>query len=425
MGSLTERLSALRRQAGLAPAAPECLPGPAPAEPPGELRSVRAEIDRLAAVRARTARTTPARPSEAALAASLGGGVLAEGLIVIEHRLPLPAAHGRWPIEASLAEHLESAGIQGTAALFLDTETTGLAGGTGTTAFLVGAARVDGETLVARQYLLARFCGEPALLAELARFGAGTDALVTFNGKCFDLPLLAARYRLCGLPDPFAGRPHADLLHPVRRAFGRRWPDCRLATVEGRLLGFARAGDLPSAEVPLAWFRWLRQGQPDRLPAVLDHNRWDLLSLAALLPALRASYAAPVEHGADLLAVARHRGARSGPGAAHALLAAHQRRLDARGLLQLARLAWRQGHRAQALSVWRELAARGHVEALEHLAKHAEHVERDLPAALALTRRLMDLEPGRHAHRHRCARLAAKAGIARPDLAVSAPEAGG
>jgi hypothetical protein len=342
------------------------------------------------------------------LAAALGGALTAEGLVEVEHRLPLPARHGRWTLEPGVAGHLAPLGFEAGEALFLDTETTGLAGGTGTTAFLVGAARVAGEALLVRHYLLTRFAGEPAMLAALAAFAAGARTLVTFNGRSFDLPLLAARYRLAGLPDPFAGRPHADLLHPVRRAFARRWADCRLATAERELLGFLREGDLPGAEVPAVWLHWLRVGDAGRLPAVLAHNRWDLVSLAALLPALDAAFAAPHAHGADILAIARGRRTREGPEAAHRLLAASRAGLDTSGLLELARLARGQGDPDTALAIWRELAAGDHPRALEALARHAEHRDRDLEMAARLVERLLALEPWSAAHRARAARIAEK-----------------
>jgi hypothetical protein len=343
--------------------------------------------------------------SDEALAGRLGGTVVAEGLIGVEHRTPLPVPHGRWRLAGDLPGHLEALGLPHADPLLLDTETTGLAGGTGTTAFLVGLARLEGGALLVRQYLLTRFGGEPALLRAVADFGRGAGTLVSFNGKSFDLPLLAARYRLAGQPDPFQGWPHADLLHPVRRAFARRWDDCRMATLEDRLLGFTRPTDLPSAEVPEVWLRWLRHRDPGRLPLVLDHNRWDLVSLAALLPALAAAYAAPERHGADPLAVARHRGAREGPATARALLAASRARLDARGLHELARLAHRDGDGTLAVEVWTELAGRGDTRALEALAKHAEHAERDPVRARRLTERLLSLEPRSLAHRQRAARI--------------------
>ncbi|MCU0937531.1 MAG: ribonuclease H-like domain-containing protein [Gammaproteobacteria bacterium] len=446
MSSLADRLGALRRQAGAAvdtvgppanqhgrlstagssagPSAPEPLDPdpsrwtPAFAEPTNTaspapaacLARLRAEMDRLLAVGRTGAPSARRGLSDEALAGQLGGTVVAEGLIGVEHRTPLPVPHGRWRLAGDLPGHLEVLGLPHADPLLLDTETTGLAGGTGTTAFLVGLARLEGGALLVRQYLLTRFGGEPALLRAVADFGRGAGTLVSFNGKSFDLPLLAARYRLAGQPDPFQGWPHADLLHPVRRAFARRWDDCRMATLEDRLLGFTRPTDLPSAEVPEVWLRWLRHRDPGRLPLVLDHNRWDLVSLAALLSALAAAYAAPERHGADPLAVARHRGAREGPASARALLAASRARLDTRGLHELARLARRDGDGTLAVEVWTELADRGdtralEARALEALAKHAEHAERDPVRARRLTERLLSLEPRSLAHRQRAARI--------------------
>ena len=131
--------------------------------------------------------------------------------------------------------------------LFLDTETTGLAGGTGTTAFMVGVAWIEGRVLRLAQWLLAGFAGEAALLERVAeRFGRA-DAIVSFNGKSFDLPLLKARARLAAR-ELGAGRLiHIDLLHITRRLLVAGWPDCRLCTAEARALQLERTDDLPGA----------------------------------------------------------------------------------------------------------------------------------------------------------------------------------
>jgi hypothetical protein len=449
--ALTDRLSALRRQAGAPPAtaspgsratptddaraareppaafaAPADL-GPGGTAPPSPTPSpwTRAGLERLAAIRTRGPARQPVRTTDAGLAGTLGGTLVADGLVLVEKRVPLPARHGRWTVGAAAGEPLAALGLEPTGLLFLDTETTGLAGGTGTTAFLVGAARVEQGALVVRQYLLTRFGGEPALLQSLRALGEGTETLVTFNGKCFDLPLLSARYRLAGLADPFLGRAHVDLLHPVRRAFASRWPDCRLATVEDRLLGFTRSGDLPGAEVPEAWARWLRHGDAARLPAVLEHNHWDLVSLAALVSALAGAYREPHEHGADILAVARHLRRREGLEAAHRLLAAHRAALGAEALLELARLAHRAGDRASAVEIWRALARRDDLRALDALAKHAEHVQGDLEAARQLTERLIALQPGNADHRRRAARIEKKKVSRGPARPARGPKGGG
>lgn len=417
MSALADRLGALRRQAGvrggtapagsLGPGSSAEVPPPSlDTRPPAPgLAQLRAEMDRLLAVRGAGGFPPRRGLSDVALSERLGGTLVADGLVALEHRVPLPARHGRWGVDHDAPAHLAALGLPAEKPLFLDTETTGLAGGTGTTAFLVGLARLEGGALLIRQYLLTRFGGEPALLRAVADFGGGAGTLVSFNGKCFDLPLLATRYRLAGQADPFQGLPHADLLHPVRRAFRHQWDDCRMATLEARLLDFVRPADLPSAEVPEVWLRWLRHRDPGRLPLVLEHNRWDLISLAALVPALAAAYASPGRHGADPVAVARHRREREGAGSARALLVSSRARLDARGLHELARLARRDGDRTLAVEVWADLAARGDARALEALAKHAEHAERDPARARSLTERLLAIEPRCEAHRRRAARL--------------------
>jgi uncharacterized protein YprB with RNaseH-like and TPR domain len=170
--------------------------------------------------------------------------------------------------------------------LFLDTETTGLAGGTGTVAFVVGLAWLDGASLRLVQWLMASFAAEPALIGRVRERFANAGALVTFNGKSFDLPLLKARARLAGGELEAAELVHLDLLHATRRLLRDGWPDCRLRTAEAESLRLERVNDLPGAEAPGAWRRWLERGDGSLLEGVLDHNRADLLSLMALLALL-------------------------------------------------------------------------------------------------------------------------------------------
>jgi len=289
--------------------------------------------------------------------------------------------------------------------VLMDTETTGLAGGTGTVAFMLGLARPVAEGLHLRQYLLTSFGGEAAMLEAATAFIAGAEQLVTYNGKSFDAPLLAARHRLARLPDPFARLHHVDLLHPVRRAFGTCWPDTRLQRAEQRLLGFVREGDLPGAEAPLVWGRFLRTGDLRRLPALCAHNLWDLLSVGLLIPALEAVYRDPHAHEADALGLARALRRAGDEAAALRLLARHPQRLGVEGRLELARLYRRRGDWPRALALWQALAEQGEVRALEALAKYHEHQARDLARAHAITLELIRRDPASVAHRRRLARL--------------------
>ncbi len=259
---------------------------------PQPLATLPADLaDRLARLRPRpAARDGAARAVE--LARITQGRWLAPQLLVVERRYGLDYRHGRVTLgsrrewSARVAAWLGAPDCDPEALLFFDTETTGLAGGTGTLAFLAGLGWFDADSLQVRQYLLSGFAAEAALHAEIRGAAAARQCLVTYNGKSFDAPLVRARCRLVRAPDPFAGMAHADLLHGTRRRFARSWPDCRLRTAEARALGFARIDDLPGSLVPEAFRRFMRHGDAAPLPGILEHNRNDLLSLAALLAPL-------------------------------------------------------------------------------------------------------------------------------------------
>jgi len=328
-----------------------------------------------------------------------------DGVIRVEHRLPPAHRHGARPLTNPVAGVVLPGSVLPPAEslLFLDTETSGLAGGTGTVAFMVGLARWSEEGLVVRQYLLPGFGGEAAMLDHLAAELDGVAAVVTYNGKSFDMPLLRDRFRLAGITAAMDVA-HVDLLHPVRRLFRACWPDCRLATAEERLLGFRRSDDLPGAEAPLAWFDYLHGGELRRMPGVVRHNRDDLVSLAALLPAVAAAHERPAGAGADARAAAAAWLRAGDEAMALSVLQRSVGELDTRGRLELARLSRRAGRWRAAVTVWRELADAGIDEALEHLAKYYEHVCRDHEQALRYAHRL----PGDQASGHRRDRIQRK-----------------
>ena len=173
--------------------------------------------------------------------------------------------------------------------LLLDTETTGLAGGTGTLAFLVGTAWWEGDGLRVRQYLLATPSDENALLGSLAEHAARFAVVVTYNGQTFDLPLLRTRGILCRRRDLLAHLAGLDLLPAARRLWGRRLPDCRQATVETAVgCDHRGARDIPGHLIPAAWWGFVRRGETDALREVCDHNVWDLQGMAAILDAATA-----------------------------------------------------------------------------------------------------------------------------------------
>jgi len=165
--------------------------------------------------------------------------------------------------------------------LYVDTETTGL-GGAGSMVFLAGVARFDGSLLKLRQYLLPAPQYEGGLLGGFAEDIAAAGALVSYNGKSFDLPMLETRYILSRQTPTFRGLPHLDLLHPNRRLFKGTYDSHRLVRMELELLGFEREDDCPSSEVPERYFRFQRTSDPTHILPVLRHNAWDILSLVAL-----------------------------------------------------------------------------------------------------------------------------------------------
>jgi uncharacterized protein len=178
-------------------------------------------------------------------------------------------------------------------ALFLDTETTGLAGGTGTVAFLVGLAWWERDSAVSPgtpfvlEQLLVRALGEEAPMLERVRERiASASMLVTFNGKSFDMPLLRTRFVMAGMKPP-PEPPHLDLLHVARRVHKERTRRsagaCRLTAIEREILGFERIDDVASGDVSACYLHFLRTGDAHALLGVIEHNAWDVVAMAALM----------------------------------------------------------------------------------------------------------------------------------------------
>jgi uncharacterized protein YprB with RNaseH-like and TPR domain len=270
MTELAARLRRLRGQAGAAPnLATVAATAATPASP------LPADLGRLLAVR----RPAPARTRPATLAPAGLGRPLAPGLWLAEEISDWPRVPPRFDASfAKVPEHVDPADV-----LFLDTETTGLAGGTGTRAFMIGAARWESGRFALRQLTITTLAGEAAMLEQLRAWLGPATVLVTYNGKSYDAPLLTTRFRLERMASPLQGLRHIDLLHPVRRRWRAQWPNCRLATVERQLLGVVREDDLPGAQAPAAWLRFLRAGDASDLYRVLKHNAQDLRSLAGVL----------------------------------------------------------------------------------------------------------------------------------------------
>ena len=221
------------------------------------------------------------------------GGNEQNGCFVVERHFPLHHTHGNvrlQQIKEIAATALAIAGkdasltrLDLTQTLFLDTETTGLAGGTGTTAFLVGVGQFAEEAFVVRQYFLRGPHEETAMLKQLQALVGQSHGLITFNGKSFDIPLLRTRAVLNRLPVDFARLLHLDVLHAARRLWKEQYGDCSLGGLESRVLQLRRTHDIPGALIPQIYFDFLRYGEASQLPEVFSHNRQDIVSMAALL----------------------------------------------------------------------------------------------------------------------------------------------
>ncbi len=181
--------------------------------------------------------------------------------------------------------------------VYLDVETTGLTGGTGTCAFLVGVGYFEGNRFVTQQLFLRDFTEERAMLWLLSELVRDFRFLVTFNGKRFDIPLLENRFILARMDSPFRDLPNYDLLFPSRRIWRGAYEDCRLATIESSVLGIYREDDVPSELIPYIYFDYLRNGNESEIPRVFYHNRMDVLSLVTLAARIHDLVDAPQTYG--------------------------------------------------------------------------------------------------------------------------------
>ncbi|HEX7325946.1 MAG TPA: ribonuclease H-like domain-containing protein [Rhodanobacteraceae bacterium] len=263
-------LRTLRRQAGAPRRATLPAPGTYALRTPVDTRALRSLL------RIREA-PPPTRDAPAA-DRSLPGDEIAPGLRLVETMRPAPGIPQCICGAFDQRDDFDAARV-----LFFDTETTGLAGGTGTRAFMLGAAAWEPRALRIRQLLLTRLSAETAMLAAFARWLQPDTVLVSYNGKSYDAPLLRTRYRLARLPDALGDLSHVDLLHPTRRRYRGRFENCRLVTIERHVCGVIRPDDLPGSEAPAAWRTYLRGGPAANLRRVLQHNQQDIASLALLL----------------------------------------------------------------------------------------------------------------------------------------------
>src|SRR5271167_3508807 len=280
--------------------------------------------------------------------------------------------------------------------LFLDTETTGLAGGTGTYPFLVGLAWWEGGGLQVEQLFMREYSEEPSLLAALAERLAERPVLVTFNGKSFDWPLLETRYRMTRTIPPPTLRAHLDFLHPARNLWRLRLGSVRLSQLERHVLGWDRGPDVASELIPRIYLDFVRGGLAEPLVPVFLHNQMDLRGLAGLsirILALLGDGESTSEDGLELYGVSRICERRGEVKRARKLYeqsigSALPTETDRAARTALARLAKRDGDLGRAHELWESALgnSREGYEAYEQLAIYYEHQAREPQRALAVVR---------------------------------------
>ncbi|MBE7558113.1 ribonuclease H-like domain-containing protein [bacterium] len=283
---------------------------------------------------------------------------------------------------------------------FIDVESTGLFGGTGTYAFLVAVGGIEPEGLVVRQYFMRDFHEEPAQLAALDEGLSRYTCLCSFNGRAFDAPLLAGRFITQRKRFAPAGWPHYDVLFPARRLWRARLGDCSLSNLEAEVFGFLREDDIPGELIPRVYFNFVRGRDLSDMSRVVRHNACDVVTTAMLLSHLSRAreLAGRLQHAVDLASLARWMAAR---GELETARASYRRVLEwprlERGLWwecsrQLSLLYTRAAAWDDALALWRAMAragARLDPFPYEELAKYYEHRAREPRRALEIVDRLL------------------------------------
>jgi len=428
------RLRRLRRilERDPEPAAPEPAgrPGDGPDLLHDRIRSLRAEIERVASrTRDRPGRREDALrmlgPGEEAGPAVPIPGEMVRGplgdLWMRERRYEPGALHGTAEIMAGLGLAGEEAALialdEGLRSFdmrrstFLDVETTGLSLGTGTIAFLVGLGWFADGGFCVRQLFVDRIENEPAVLGAMIEALGPRPMLVTFNGKSFDVPVLRSRLTLCRMDADLGGAGHLDLLHASRRLWKRRIGDCSLDSCERAVLGLEREGDVPGELIPEIFLEYLQTGSPGRIPDVFHHNLLDVVSMAALAGRMselvQSRSCGDMDDVVSLAHVRLRHGEREGAEKDFACAAgstSSDHRIESN--LALAILARRRGEHALAASLLVRVLEDDPDHAAAHLmlAKIHEHNLKDIPRALEHARLAEEAE-GVEASTRRIARL--------------------
>ncbi len=320
----------------------------------------------------------------------------------VQEDFPLDNCQGEVPLGAALdvlPEHVAMAACDDeleafdpATTVFIDTETTGLAGGTGTVAFLVGVGYFIDGAFRLEQCFMRDYDEEEPMLRHLDALFQRCETIVTYNGKSFDVPLLRTRFISNRIRSRLDGAMHFDLVHAARRFWKRRLGDCSLGNVERHILGLQRHGDVPGSEIPQIWFDYLRSRDATVLKKVFYHHKMDILSLVSLTAVVSQCLAegenTQIKHAEDKLSLVRlhFKEKRFADVVTHAnqLLETEPSALLQRECLELLAYAYKRLGQYQPMEETWTLYLQQHPKSLEarlELAKHYEHRKRDLLAA--------------------------------------------
>ncbi len=323
---------------------------------------------------------------------------------VVEKRYPLDFTLGSIPIQPAFSIHPLSKWIDEPSLgdyplgdyAFIDTETTGLSGGTGVYAFLIGVGRFCEDHFLISQFFLQDPAQEAAQLSALESFLASTKVIISYNGKAFDLPRLKSRYKTHHWPPPLRSIPHIDLLHLARRLWNNHLTSCTLGDIEHHILEFARSeDDVPGWKVADLFFEYLHAQDPRPLRRIFYHNEMDVLSMVAILnrisDILNLPQAGSFQHAEELLSAGKFYADLDETETAISIIEKSIVEFDScsdlyqEGLKTLSFLHKKTGNYHQAVPLWKKATDNGEIYAYIELAKFYEHHKKEYQEAIHWT----------------------------------------
>lgn len=337
------------------------------------------------------------------------------GVKIFENSFPLDGQYGQVKLGQALEiegkiltllsrdENFKSLDLS--TALFLDLETTGLSGGVGVIPFIIGFGYFGQKSFEIRQFFLGEPAEEEAMIEEVNRFleSAAFDSIISFNGKGFDLPILETRFTLYRLPFPLADWPHLDFVFAARQLWKHKHESCRLSHLAQQVLQAPRWGDIPSSEVPIRYFNYLRSGHFSFIEPVLEHNQQDILSLLGIVIAaadlIKGCFYGEEVDSSDLIGLARILEVAGDVERSFQLLekALYLGVPETLAFNLKKKLAWywkKKRQWARAVAFWEEMAPAGKLFCFRELAMYYEHCCHDYERARQLTKEGLSLARG-------------------------------